>query len=67
MYKRDYSCGSHYIGESKRIAEVRWNEHDVIIQIEVQNHQNNFEAISTTVLHGLLFQMLQKMLTPGRT
>ena len=67
MYERDYSCGSRYIGKSKRIAEVRWNEHDIIIQIEVQNHHNNFEAISTTVLHRLLFQMLQKTLRPGRT
>ena len=37
-------------------AEVRWNEHNN------QNHQNTFEATSTTILHGLSFQMLQKML-----
>ena len=30
------------------------------IQIKVQNHQNAFEATSTTILHGLLFRMLQK-------
>ena len=28
IYKRDCSCGSRYIGESKRNAEVRWNEHN---------------------------------------
>ena len=31
-----------------------------IIQIKVQNRQSIFEATSTTILHGLLFQMLQK-------
>ena len=35
---------------------------NITIQIKVQNHQNAFEATSTTILHGLLFQMLQKML-----
>ena len=65
MYKGGYSCGSRYIGETKRNAEVRWNEHDIIIQLKVQNHHNAFEAISTTVLQML--QMLQKMLRQGRT
>ena len=37
-----------------------------IIQ-QVQNHQNTFEATPTTVLYGLSFQKLQKMLRPGRT
>ena len=40
---------------------------NIIIQLKVQNHQNNFEATSTTILHGPSFQMLQKMLRPGRT
>ena len=40
---------------------------NIIIQLKVQNHQNTFEAISTTILHGPSFQMLQKMLRPGRT
>ena len=40
---------------------------NIIIQQKVQNQQNTFEATSTTILHGLSFQMLQKMLRPGRT
>ena len=32
----------------------------IIIQLKVQNHQNTFRATSTTILHGLSFQMLQK-------
>ena len=40
---------------------------NIIIQLKVQNHQNTFEATSTTILHGLSFQMLEKMLRPGRT
>ena len=35
---------------------------NIIIQIKVQNHQNTFETISTTVLHGLLLQILKKNL-----
>ena len=33
---------------------------DIIIQLKVQNHGNTFEAASTTTLHELSFQMLQK-------
>ena len=33
---------------------------DIIIQLKAQNHGNTFEAASTTTLHGLPFQMLQK-------
>ena len=33
----------------------------VIIQLKVQNHRNTFETISTTILYGLIFQILQKM------
>ena len=40
---------------------------NIIIQLKVQNHQNTFEATSTTILHGLSFQMLEKMLRPERT
>ena len=28
IYKGNCSCGSRYIGETKRNAEVRWNEHN---------------------------------------
>ena len=28
IYKGDCSCGSRYIGETKRNAEVRWNGHN---------------------------------------
>ena len=40
---------------------------NIIIQLKVQNHQNTFEATSTTILHGPSFQMLQKMIGPART
>ena len=40
---------------------------NIIIQIKVEIHQNTFEATSITILCGLSFQMLQKMLRPGRT
>ena len=41
--------------------------HGMNITIQVQRHQNTFQTILTTVLHGLLYQMLQKMRRPGRT
>ena len=28
IYKGDCSCGSRYIGETKRNAKVRWKEHN---------------------------------------
>ena len=40
---------------------------NIIIQRKMQNHQNPFEATSTTVLYEPSIQMLQKMLRPGRT
>ena len=39
---------------------------NIIIQLNGQNHQNTFQATSTTIFHESSFQMLQKMLRPGR-
>ena len=38
---------------------------NLIIQLNVQDHQNTLNAKSSTALHGLSFQMLQKMQRPG--
>ena len=38
---------------------------NLIIHLKVQNHRNTFDATSSTVLHGLSFQMLLKMLRAG--
>ena len=38
---------------------------NIITQIKIRNHGNTFETISTNVLQGLLFEMLQKMLKQG--
>ena len=62
IYKGDCSCGSRYIGETKRNAEVRWNEHNNPTKSsEPSKHLRS----NTTILYGLSFQMLQKR--PGRT
>ena len=64
IYNGDCSCGSRYIGETKRNVEVRWNEHNNPTKCsELSKHLRT----STTTLQGLSFQMLQKMLRPGRT
>ena len=38
---------------------------NIIIHLNVQDHQNTLNAKSSTALHGLSFQMLQKMQRPG--
>ena len=40
---------------------------NIIIQLKVQNHQYTFDVTSTTILHGLSFQMFQKILRAGKT
>ena len=40
---------------------------NIIIQLKNQNLKDTFEATSTTILLGLSFQILQKMLRPGKT
>ena len=40
---------------------------NIVIQVKVQDHGNTSETISTNVIHGLLFQMLQKMLRPEKS
>ena len=56
-----------YVTLVKPNAMQKLDGMNIIIQLKVHNHQNTFEATSITVLHGLSFQMLQKMLRPGRT
>ena len=65
IYKGDCSCCSRYIGETKRNAEVRWNEHNN--PTKSSEPSKHLRSNSTTILHGLSFQILQKMLRPGRT
>ena len=43
------------------------DEMNIIIQLKVRKRPRTFEATSTTVLHGLSFQILQKMLRPGKS
>ena len=57
IYKGGCSCGSSYIGETKLNSEL--DGMNIISHLKAQNHQNTFEAASTTILHGLSFQMLQ--------
>ena len=65
IYKGDCSCGSRYIGETNVMQKL--DGMSIIIQLKVQNHQNTFGATSTTLLRGLSFQMLQKILRPRKT
>ena len=51
----------------KRNVMQKLDGRNIIIQLKFQNHQNTLEATSTPFLHGLSFQMLKKMLRPGRT
>ena len=40
---------------------------NMIILLKVQSDRKTFKAISTTVLYGMSFQKLKKILRPGRT
>ena len=55
IYKRNFSCGSRYIGETKRNVEDRWNEHTVIIQLTIQNHRNIFSSFQFVALPLIAF------------
>ena len=56
-----------YVRLVKPNVMQKLHEMNIMIQLKVQTHQNTFEATSTTSLHELSFQMLQKMLRPGKT
>ena len=65
IYKGDGSCGSRYIGEIKRNAEVRWNEdNNPTKSLKPSKH---LRSNINHYLHSLSFQMFQKMLRPGTT
>ena len=57
IYKGGCSCGSSYIGKTKLNSQL--DRMNIISHLKAQNHQNTFEVASTTILHGLSFQMLQ--------
>ena len=40
---------------------------NIIIQLKVQNHQNNSKATSAVALQVMSFQMLRRLIRPGRT
>ena len=64
IYEGDCSCGSHYIGETKRNAELRSNEHNNPTKSsELSKHLRSNIIVS----HRLSFQILQKVLRPARS
>ena len=44
----------------KRNQMQKFDGMKIIIQLGAQNHRKTFDATSTTALHGLSFQMIQK-------
>ena len=65
IYKGDRSSDLGYIDETKRNAEVRWSEHNN--PTKSSEPSKHLRSNINHYLHGLSFQMLQKMLRPGRT
>ena len=47
--KRDFSCGLHYIGETKCTSEFRWNEHNNRTKVSepLKHLQNNIDHYFT--------------------
>ena len=64
IYKGDCSCGSRYIGIPNVMQKL--DGMNIIIQLKVPNHQHTLETTSTTFLHKLSFQMIQKLQRLGR-
>ena len=52
IYIGECSCGSHYIGETKRNEEVRWNEHSNPTKSSEpsKNHGSNINHYFTCVV-----------------
>ena len=65
IYKGDCSCGSRYIGETKRNAEVWWNEHNNPTKSSEPSKQlwNNINHYFTWAV----ISNVPKMLRPRRT
>ena len=66
IYKGDCSWVSRYTGETKHDAEVRWNKHNNPTKCPESSNKPS-KKYESMFLHELSFQMLQKMLRPGRT
>ena len=65
VYKGDCSCGSRYIGETKRNAEVRWNEHN-----NPTKSSEPSKHLRSNINHYFTWAVISnapKMLRPGRT
>ena len=63
IYEENCSCGSHYIGETKRNAELRLNEHNNPTE---SSELSKYLRSNITVSHRLSFQILQKVLRSGK-
>ena len=63
IYKAYCSLGSCYTGEAKHYTDVRWNEHNNPTKSsEPWKHLQNNITLHNNILHGLLFQLFQKIL-----
>ena len=59
LHIREIVLGVHVTLVNASVMQ-KFSGMNIIIWLKVQNNRNTFEAISTTALHGLLLQMLQK-------
>ena len=64
IYKEDCSCGSHYIGETKRNAKVKWNEHNNTSKRTIETLLKQHRLLLYMGCHS---KMHQKMLKSGKT
>ena len=65
IYKGHCSCSSRYIGETKRNAEVRWNEHN-----NPMKSSEPSKHLRSNIIHCFTCDVISnvpKMLRPGRT
>ena len=62
IYERTCSCGKKYIGETNRIADIRWNEHNIPSTEKSDPSKHLFNNVTHTFTWRILTRAPQKLL-----
>ena len=62
IYEGTCSCGEKYIGETNRIADIRWNEHNIPSTEKSDPSKHLFNNVTHTFTWKILTRAPQKLL-----
>ena len=62
IYEGTCSCGEKYIGETNRIADIRWNEHNIPSTEKSDPSKHLFNNVTHTFTWRILTRAPQKLL-----